>query len=130
MIYALGMVRAVVALLGLAGCASGVCDTCPSVTLMVNGMTDLTAPVGTPLTYTWSSHNADSATSTVMVAPMSPDACGITDGQPWVVSTLAGTTEPVALAACQSGFVYTLELTVTQDATNTSASTAVTVRVP
>ena len=120
----------VVALLAVTGCASGVCDTCPSVTLDVNGKTDMTAPVGTPLTYTWSSHNADAATSTVTVAPTSPDACGIADGQPWVVSTLAGETEPVALAACQSGFVYTLEVTVTQASTNATASTSVTVRVP
>ena len=126
------MVRvvALLAIIGCASCASGVCDSCPSVTLEVNGTTDLTAAVGTPLTYTWSSHNADAATSTVTVAPTSPDACGITDGQPWVVTTLAGETEPVALAACQSGFVYTLEVTVTQATTNATASTAVIVRVP
>jgi hypothetical protein len=118
----------VFALVGLGGCASGVCDSCPSVTLSVNGTTDLTTPVGTELTYTWSSTNADSATSTVVVEPVSPDACGIQNG-PWVVETIAGTTDPVALAPCQAGSVYTLEVTATQAATGDTASAAITVTV-
>jgi hypothetical protein len=117
-------------LLGLAGCASGVCDSCPSVELRVNDMTAITAPAGTPLTYTWSSANADSASSTVTVAPTSPDACGIASGMPWVVDTVAGMTDPVALADCQSGFVYTLVVTVTQTSTGETASTQVVVTVP
>jgi hypothetical protein len=122
------MLRALV-LLGFCGCASGVCDSCPDVTLSVNGTTALTAPVGTPLTYTWSSTNASSASSTVTVSPSSPDACGIHDG-PWVVDTISGTTEPVELAPCQSGFVYTLSVTVTQAGTGTTASTDIVVTVP
>jgi hypothetical protein len=118
------------ALLGIAGCASGVCDSCPSVTLDVNGMAAITAPTGTPLTYTWSSMNADSASSTVTVAPTSPDACGIASGMPWVVDTVAGTTDPVALADCQSGYVYTLEIVVTQASTAETASTSIVVMVP
>jgi hypothetical protein len=120
----------VLALLGIAGCASGVCDSCPSVALDVNGMAAITAPTGTPLTYTWSSNNADSASSTVTVAPTSPDACGIASGMPWVVDTVAGTTDPVALADCQSGSVYTLEVVVTQASTGDTASTTVVVTVP
>lgn len=123
------MVR-MLALLGIAGCASGVCDSCPAVTLDVNGTTAITAPVGTPLTYTWASMNADSASSTVTVAPTSPDPCGITSGMPWVVDTVAGTTDPVALADCQSGYVYTLEVVVTQASTGETASTSIIVTVP
>lgn len=118
----------VLALVGLGGCASGVCDSCPFVTLSVNGTTDLTTPVGTSLTYTWSSMHADSAMSTVVVEPSSPDACGIQNG-PWVVQTVAGTTDPVALAPCQAGSVYRLELTVTQASTGDTASAAITVTV-
>ena len=59
---------------------------------------------------------------------MSPDACGIQNG-PWVVSTLEGTTDPVALAPCQAGSVYTLEVTVTQTATAMTASADITVTV-
>ena len=119
----------VLALIGLGGCASGVCDSCPSVALSVNGTTELAAPVGTELTYTWSSMNADSATSSVVVEPSSPDLCGIENG-PWVVDTVEGTSDPVALAPCQAGSVYTLEVTVTQAATGETASAAITVTVP
>jgi len=120
----------VIALAGVAGCASGVCDSCPSVDLTVNGMPAITASVGTPLTYSWSSANADSASSTVTVAPTSPDGCGIASGMPWVVDTVAGMTDPVALADCQSGFAYTLVVTVTQASTGDTASTSIVVTVP
>jgi hypothetical protein len=39
-------------------------------------------------------------------------------------------TDPVALAACQSGFVYTLVLTVTQASSGETASADVVVTVP
>lgn len=120
------MLRIAVIALGLSGCASGVCDDCPSVTLSVNGASEVTAATGTPLTYTWSSTNADSATSTVTVEPVSPDACGIVNG-PWVVHTVAGTSEPVPLASCQAGSTYTLVVTVAQATTGESASAQVVV---
>jgi hypothetical protein len=116
--------------LSLWGCASGIwAGGCPDVTLSVNGESEITAPPGTPLTYVWSSLNADTASSTVEVAPVSPDACGIANG-PWVVDTLDGSTEPVALAACQSGSTYTLTVTVVHMATGEDASASVTVSVP
>jgi hypothetical protein len=116
--------------LGLGGCASGIwAGGCPDVTLSVNGDSQITAPPGTPLTYMWSSLNADTATSTVEITPASPDACGIANG-PWVVDTLDGSTDPVALAACQSGSTYTLTVTVEDTRSGEDASASVTVTVP
>ena len=111
----------------VASCASGVCDTCPVVALTANGATTVTAAVGTDLIYTWTSANADTATSTVTMSPK-PDTCGNMNG-PWVVSTLSGTTEPATVLACQVGTSYALEVTVTQTATGDSASAAVTIDV-
>jgi hypothetical protein len=122
-------VARLVVLLVLSGCAAAVCDDCPTVTLSANGATAVTAAVGTAMTYTWSSTHADTASSTVTVSPTTPDACGIHDG-PWVVSTLAGTSDPVPLASCQSGYAYRLELVVTQAATGDTASADVIVTVP
>lgn len=123
------MLRMIV-LVALGGCASGIwAGSCPDVTLSVNGMSEITAPAGTPLTYTWSSLNADTASSTVTVEPASPDPCGIANG-PWVVDTLDGTTEPVDLAPCQSGSTYTLTVTVARTQTGETASASVVVAVP
>ena len=119
----------ILVLIGLGGCAEGIwAEGCPDVTLSVNGVSEITAPVGTPLTYMWSSLSAATASSTVTVAPVSPDGCGITDG-PWVVDTLGGTSEPVPLAPCQSGSTYTLTVTVAAKSGET-ASASVVVAVP
>jgi len=115
------------ALVFVAGCASGVCDSCPSVTLTANGSNDLAAAAGTDVAYAWSSEHADSASSTVTISP-GPDACGNHDG-PWVVATLTGTTDPIPLLACQSGFAYTLTVEVTQAATGETATSSVTIAV-
>jgi hypothetical protein len=42
---------------------------------------------------------------------------------------LTGTTDPLPLLACQSGFSYTLAVAVTQSATGDSASSSVTITV-
>ena len=88
---------------------------------------NLAAAAGTDVAYAWTSENADSATSTVTISP-GPDACGNHDG-PWVVATLTGTTDPIPLLPCQSGFSYTLSVEVTQTATGATASSAVTIAV-
>ena len=119
--------RCVLALLFVGGCASGVCDSCPSVTLLANGLATLDTPVGTEITYTWTSANADTATSTVAMRPTA-DACGNTNG-PWVVTTLEGMTSPVPVLACQVGIEYTLAVTVEQAASGDRATAEVTVRV-
>ena len=106
---------------------SDTCDTCPSVTLTANGSADLAAPPGTAVAYAWTSTRADSASSTVTISP-GPDGCGNTNG-PWVVSTLTGTTDPLPLLPCQSGFSYTLAVEVTQDATGATATSSVTIAV-
>lgn len=119
-----------VVVLGLAGCAaamSDTCDTCPTVTLTANGSADLAAAPGTEVAYAWTSQHADSASSTVTISP-GPDGCGNTNG-PWVVSTLTGTTDPIALLPCQSGFSYTLAVEVTQDATGATATSSITIAV-
>jgi hypothetical protein len=115
------------ALVFVVGCASGVCDSCPEVTLTANGATDLAAAAGTEVAYAWTSDHADSASSTVTISP-GPDACGNHDG-PWVVATLTGTTDPLPLLPCQSGFSYTLTVEVTQAATAATASSSVTIAV-
>lgn len=125
-------VRAVAAVLAAAtsggGCASGACVDCPSATLTANGATDLTLGVGEMVTYAWSSEHADTASSTVRIAP-GADRCGNQDGV-WVVDTLMGTSSPSPLLACQSGFEYTLTFNVVRQATGETASSSVTIRVP
>ena len=118
-----------VALLG-SGCAAAggdTCETCPTVTLTANGSDSLAVPAGTTVAYAWTSMHADSATSTVTVSP-GPDGCGNRNG-PWVVSTLTGTTDPLPLLACQSGFSYTLTVEVAQSATGDTATASVTIAV-
>ncbi len=109
----------------VAGCAQGQLE--PSASLTANGVTALNASVGDPITYAWQASNADAAASTVQIAP-SDDRCGNVDG-PWVVSSLAGTTAPLPLLACQSGFVYTLTFTATDDSTDETSSAIVTITV-
>ena len=106
---------------------SDTCDTCPTVTLTANGSGELTAAAGTEVAYAWTSENADSASSTVTISP-GPDGCGNTNG-PWVVSTLTGTTDPLPLLPCQSGFSYTLAVEVVQAATGATATSSVTIAV-
>ena len=112
---------------GLAACAQGACATCPSATLTANDSTDLAAHVGDMIAYAWSSEHADTATSTVAIAP-THDNCVNMDG-PWVIDTLQGTIDPSPLLACQSGFTYTLTFTVTQSSTGTTTSSLVTIAV-
>ena len=109
------------------GCAAADCPTCPTATLTANGSTDVVAAVGDQITYAWSSTNADTASSTVTIMPTA-DACGNKNG-PWVVSTLEGTTSPLPLLACQSGFTYELEMTVTQKSSGTTATSTATIVV-
>jgi hypothetical protein len=111
------------------GCAaaSDPCESCPTVALTANGSGDLAAAPGTAITYAWTSAHADSATSTVTISP-GPDGCGNHNG-PWVVATLTGTTDPLPLLPCQSGFSYTLAVEVTQDATGATATSSVTIAV-
>jgi hypothetical protein len=97
------------------------------VSLTANGATELTAAVGTQVAYSWTSDNADMATSTVTISP-GPDACGNKDG-PWVISTLTGTTDPLPLLECQAGFAYALEVEVEQLATGATATASVTITV-
>jgi hypothetical protein len=116
----------------LAACATGVepvasCKDCPTATLMANGDTMLSVAVGTEISYTWSSTNADEASSTVSMAP-SADACGNMDG-PWVVKTLQGSLPAIPLLPCQGGTTYTLELKVTQSSSGQSAASSVTIAV-
>ena len=111
----------------LAGCATGVDADAPSASLTANGSTDLAAHVGDQVAYAWSATNASTATSTVTITPTA-DHCGNTDG-PWVVTTLSGSTMPAPLLACQSGFTYALELTVTQASTGETDSAIVTIAV-
>ena len=115
------------AALVLAGCAEGVCTTCPTAQLTANGSDTLEAHVGDEIAYAWSSANADVASSTVEISPAA-DACGNTDG-PWVVSTLAGSLAPQPLLACQSGFSYTLTFTAAQSANGEQAESVLTITV-
>jgi hypothetical protein len=112
---------------GCAAAASDACESCPSVTLTANGSADLAAAPGTAIAYAWTSTHADSASSTVTISP-GPDGCGNTNG-PWVVSTLTGTTDPLPLLPCQSGFSYTLAVEVVQAATGATATSSVTIVV-
>lgn len=109
------------------GCATGICESCPAVTLTANGEARLVATVGTRVQFLWSSTNADQASSTVRISP-GPDLCGNRDG-PWVVATLEGMTEPLPLLPCQRGFEYELAVTVEQRATGDVATATVTIAV-
>jgi len=84
-------------------------------------------PAGTNVAYAWSSTNADAVSSSVTISP-GPDGCGNRNG-PWVVATLTGTTDPLPLLPCQSGFSYTLSVEVAQSATGEMASSSVTITV-
>jgi len=96
------------------GCASGVCDSCPTATLTANGETELVVDVGTPIAYAWTSSHADAASSTVTIGD-APDACGNTNG-PWVITSVEGSLEPEPILACQAGETYTMELEVVDSA--------------
>jgi len=112
---------------GCAAAGSDTCASCPTVTLTANGSADLAAPAGTNVAYAWSSTNADAVSSSVTISP-GPDGCGNRNG-PWVVATLTGTTDPLPLLPCQSGFSYTLSVEVAQSATGEMASSSVTITV-
>jgi hypothetical protein len=103
------------------------CTDCPEATLSANESMDVTAQVGDMIAYTWSSANADVASSHVAITP-THDACGNADG-PWVVSTLQGQTEPQPLLACQRGFIYELTFEVVQSDTGDTATSTVRITV-
>ena len=121
------MLVAIAAAGTLAGCASGLCDSCPTASLTANGQSDLEVDVGTEIAYAWTSTNADLARSTVAI-DSGADACGNTDG-PWVISTLEGMRPPEPILPCQAGTSYTLELEVVQTATEASETAALFIRV-
>jgi hypothetical protein len=75
------------------------------------------------IAYTWTSSNADKASSSVSIQPHA-DACGNIDG-PWVVASLAGETDPVPLLTCQRGFNYDLTFTVVQSDSGDTAEATV-----
>ncbi|HEV7556464.1 MAG TPA: hypothetical protein VGO00_13450 [Kofleriaceae bacterium] len=108
------------------GCAGGFYMG-PEATLVANGSTELDAKAGDMITYTWTSSNADTASSSVSIEPHA-DACGNSDG-PWVVASLAGETEPSPLLACQRGFNYDLTFTVVQSDTGDTAQATVRINV-
>jgi hypothetical protein len=112
---------------GAGGCARGECDACTTATLTANGEAALTAQVGDPITYAWSSTNANTATSKVAMAP-TVDRCGNLDG-PWVVTTLSGQTGALPILACQAGTTYTLSFTATETESGDAATATVTIDV-
>jgi len=118
---------AAIAATATTGCAGGTCTTCPEATLSANDSTDLRVNVGDMVAYTWSSANADAASSRVAIMP-THDACGNDDG-PWVVSSLEGATEPQPLLACQRGFIYELTFEVVQSDTGDTATSTVRIAV-
>jgi hypothetical protein len=109
-----------------AGCAGGTYMG-PEAMLLANGQTELAAKAGDMVAYTWSSMNADTASSTVSIEPHA-DACGNKDG-PWVVASLTGESDPQPLLACQRGFNYELTFTVTQSDTGDTAEATVVIDV-
>ncbi len=118
------------ALAALAGCAQAgsTCATCPTATLTANGKAELQAMPGDMIAYTWSSTNADRASSTVQMTP-APDHCGNMDGA-WVIQSLHGASDPAAILPCQSGTTYALEFDAERTSTGDIASAIVTITVP
>ena len=82
-------------------------DPIGSITFTTNGQAVLDAPVGTNLTFAWSSDGVLAMRSEVAIDG-GHDDCGNVDG-PWVVDTLAGTIN-ATLLACQGGHRYDLTL--------------------
>jgi hypothetical protein len=114
------------AFLVLAACAAGDRPD-PTATLTANDQTSLTSHTGDPITYAWSSTNADSGSSTAMMTTGS-DGCGNHDG-PWIIDTTAGSDGPEAILACQVGTTYTLSFVATQDDSGLTATATVTIVV-
>lgn len=117
--------RILFALIGLAGCATGTSN--PTATLTANGETDLVIAVGEDVVYEWSSQNADTAQSTVMLDDAA-DACGNTNG-PWVIATPEGALEPAPILPCQAGERYTMQLQVSESATGERATATLVISV-
>jgi hypothetical protein len=92
-----------------------------------NGQTELLVYPGEMVAYTWASTNADTAKSTVAMAP-TVDSCGNKDG-PWVVATPSGTIPPSPILPCQSGTTYTLSFIADQTETGDSATALLTIAV-
>jgi plastocyanin len=99
----------------------------PMANLKANGSSEITVNVGDLISYTWSSSNADSASSTMIMSPTA-DSCGNVNGS-WVVNTTSGYFQPMAVLECQKGITYTLTLLAKQSASGRTASSQVIIHV-
>jgi putative lipoic acid-binding regulatory protein len=99
----------------------------PTASFLANGTTYLSVNPGAFISYSWSSANADSASSSVTMSP-GVDSCGGTQGGAWAANTLTGGTSGT-VQNCQAGTTYTITYTVRQSSTGRTASAAVTIQV-
>jgi hypothetical protein len=86
-----------------------------------NSTTYLNIDPGSFVNFSWSSSNADSASSYIAAMSPGPDTCGNYVGEPWVANTTGGGSS-ATVQPCQQNITYTLAYTVRQSSTGRTAT--------